>query len=71
MHLDATPFGSALQLFSRAGTEEVSLDHIWISQDEDELLMLWILINELSEKYLWNNVDFTQYVGSMQRMLHN
>ena len=70
MHLDATPFGSALQSFSRAGTE-VSLDHIWISQDEDELLMLWILINELSEKYLWNNVDFTQYVGSMQRILHN
>lgn len=70
VHLDVMPFVSALQSLSSRGTE-VSLDHIWISQDKDELLMLWILINELSEKHLWNNVDLTQYVGLLQRTLHD
>lgn len=70
VHLDVMPFESGLQTLSSGGTE-VSLDHIWISQDKDELLMLWTLINELSEKYLWNDVDLTQYVGCQQRMLHD
>ena len=57
---------------SRVGAElRASPHHIWISQDKDELLILWILINELSEKYLWNNIDFTDYISSLQRTLHD
>ena len=71
VHLDVLPsFESALESLASQGID-ASLDHIWISQDRDELLMLWILINELSEKYLWNDVDLAEYVNVQQRTLHD
>ena len=70
VHLDVLPFGSAIESLSSQGID-ASLDHIWISQDKDELLTLWLLINELSEKYLWNDVDLTEYVNAHRRTLHD
>lgn len=70
VHLDVLPFESGLQSLQSTGLE-VSSDYIWISQDKDELLVLWILINEISEKYLWNDIDLTEYISSQRRTLHD
>ena len=68
VHLDVLPFQSSLHSLNLAGKSE-SLDHIWVNGSENELPILWILVNELSEKYLWNNFDQTTYLGAFCREL--
>ncbi len=38
---------------------------IWIHCDEQELTMLWALINTLNQCMLWNMSDVTPYLGAM------
>lgn len=68
VHLDVLPFQSLLQSLINAGIS-ASDEHIWIHGNNNELPLLWILINELSEKYLWNNINLTEYLGSFDRRL--
>ena len=41
------------------------LEHIWIMHDQDELTMLWVLINLLNQYLLWNNFELTDYLGDV------
>ena len=68
VHLDVLPFQSVLQSL-HLEEKPVPINHIWIYGKENELLVLWILVNELSEKYLWNNIDLTRYLGTFYRTL--
>ena len=68
VHLDALPFESVLQTLTQDGTR-VKTDHIWVYGEENELPILWIIVNELSEKYLWNNIGLTTYLGVFRRTL--
>ena len=64
--LDALPFESVLNSPELKGMA-LSTDHIWVYGEENELAFLWMLINVLSEKYLWNNIDLTEYLGAIGR----
>lgn len=69
VHLDALPFRSVLESAALIERMEVPTDHIWIYGEENELPILWILINVLSEKYLWNEIDLTKDTGTFYRIL--
>ena len=66
--LDALPFPSVLESPELKGVA-LSTDHIWVYGKENELAFLWILVNELSEKYLWNNIELTEYFGTIGRFI--
>lgn len=66
--LDVLPYQSALQAANLTG-RTISSDHVWVSGIKHELPLLWTLVNELSEKYIWNNVDLTGYLGSFHYAL--
>lgn len=68
VYLDVLPFGSALQSPGLHG-KKISNAHIWVTGKEHELPLLWILVNELSEKYIWNNIDLTEYLGEFNSTL--
>ena len=68
VYLDALPFRSALES-ATLKRMEVPTDHIWIYGEKNELPLLWILINQLSEKYLWNDIDLTKYMGALYRTI--
>ena len=68
VHLDALPFQSVLEKL-RLNGENASTDHIWIFGKDNELPLLWILVNELSEKYIWNDIPLTSYFGTFVREL--
>ena len=66
--LDSLPFGSCLEAASISGAS-VTTDHVWVYGTENELILLWILINELSEKYLWNNFELGEYIDFLSMFL--
>lgn len=66
VHLDVLPFESILEALALRG-DDVPTDNIWIYAEENELPFLWILINELSERFLWNNINLTEYLGVISR----
>ena len=66
--LDVLPFQSVLQSANLRGYS-ISNDHVWVCGNEHELPLLWILVNELSEKYIWNNIELSSYLGSFYRTL--
>lgn len=66
--LDVLPFESVLQSTVQTG-DTVSTEYIWIYEKENELPLLWILINELSERYLWNNISLVEYLGVFNRRI--
>lgn len=43
----------------------MSLDHIWIGGKENELAILWTLVNMLNEKLMWNDFDMAKYLESI------
>lgn len=61
--VDALPFQSLI-----AGRHDVGdcLEHIWISSPEQELTVLWALINTLNRSMLWNTSDVTPYLGTVR-----
>ena len=60
--LDTLPFDSILHLLNQQ-VEQAPEDHIWFYGKKSELLRLWTLVTELSEKYLWTDIDLTGYMG--------
>ena len=60
--LDSLPHQSWLQITHGWG-HSVSIEHVWVSNDNSELIYLWLLINILSEKLLWNNIELGRYLG--------
>lgn len=62
--LDALPFVSSLKMAETHGLD-VTERYIWIHDKRNELPMLWSLISTLSEKYLWNNINLSGYVGKV------
>lgn len=61
--VDALPFQSPLHNAIKQG-HNVSLDHIWL-QCKDELPLLWVLINCLSEQLMWSSFEMSDYLGSV------
>ena len=68
VHLDVLPFQSVLRSLELEG-ETIPTASVWIYGREDELPILWLLVNELSEKYIWNNLDLFGYLGTFGRNL--
>lgn len=60
--LDSLPHRSWLEIAHGWG-HSVSIQHVWVSNDHSELIYLWLLINLLSEKLLWNNIELGSYLG--------
>ena len=61
--VDALPFQSPLtQAIEQR--QFVPRDHIWL-QGDDELLLLWVLVNALSDQLMWNNFEMSDYVGAV------
>ena len=61
--VDAQPFESFLL---RQENVDEMLDYCWIMHFEDELTMLWALINSLNQYLLWNSLDLSEYLGTIQ-----
>ncbi len=61
--LDSLPFQSRLQA-ARKLNSSLGTDNIWLYGTENELIFLWLLINVLSEKYHWNNINLGEYLGT-------
>lgn len=64
VYVDSTPFDSPL-----LNRSDVPRDAIWVSSEEGEVPMLWVLINTLSEVLLWNNFEMGAYLGVVKRRL--
>lgn len=66
--VDSLPFRSIL-----VDNEDIDgiLEYIWIICPEQELTMLWALINTLNHKLLWNTVEITHYLGEMPFRMSN
>ena len=60
--VDSQPFMSLLANHDKA---DKMLKYIWACSDQDELTMLWVLINFLNRELLWNNFEFTNYLGDV------
>lgn len=56
--LDVLPFQSVINTLKEGATKE----HIWFWADEHELQMLWILVNTLADKLMWNDASLHQYL---------
>ena len=61
--VDATPFhvGPAQEI-----EDNFSPESIWIYAEQDELFVLWQLINQLSWAMMWNEFDMVDYVGPLE-----
>ena len=66
--VDSQPFRSFL-----ANRDDVNdlLDHIWVTLDEEELTVLWIVINLLNRALLWNDLDLSGYLGRFGLTYHD
>ena len=62
VYLDSLPTESRLQAARRMGFS-ITADHIWVCGEDNELLLLWMLINLLCEQYHWNDLNLTEYLG--------
>ena len=60
--LDALPFQSHIEQAIKDGFE-VSPRAVWVFGREQELLMLWALVNQINANLLWNQDDLTEYIG--------
>ena len=63
--VDALPFGSQIASARQQGIN-VKPSEIWVQGLGRELEMLWITINTLNEKYLWNTFDMSPYLGMVE-----
>lgn len=68
--LDALPFHSHISHAIEAGLE-VPKNAVWVSSAEQELLMLWALVNEANARLFWNQDDLTTYLGTIQLSIHD
>jgi len=66
--LDALPTESRLHAARQHGHSATS-DHVWVYGTDNELVLLWTLINVISEKYHWNNINWGQYSGILMMTL--
>ncbi len=64
--VDALPIQSNL-----VKLDALPLDHIWIYGKENELSVLWLLVNTLNERLMWNDFDMTKYLGAIKRWVEN
>ena len=62
--LDALPFESQVSDAIESGLK-VSPRAVWVWSREEELLMLWALINQINAYLLWGEADLTSYVGDV------
>ena len=62
--LDALPFESQVNYAIESGLK-VSPRAVWVWSREEELLMLWVLINQINAYLLWGEADLTSYIGEV------
>jgi hypothetical protein len=63
-YVDALPWQSRLVGAIHEG-QQVPDGTIWGYSKNNELPVLWVLINILSESYLWNNFNMSDYLGAI------
>ena len=66
--LDALPFESFVVQAIEMGLS-VSPKAMWIWSRENELLMLWALINQINAFLLWGEADLNSYIGNLGNVL--
>ena len=66
--LDALPIRSYVDQAIELG-QPVSPKTVWIWSRENELLMLWALINQVNARLLWGEADLNNYIGAIQLFL--
>jgi len=64
-YVDALPWESRLLGALREG-RHVPEGTIWGYSEKNELPVLWVLVNMLSEIYLWNNFNMAGYLGAIE-----
>lgn len=68
--LDALPFQSQIARAIEKGLS-VPPATVWVSGEEQELLMLWALINGVNERLQWNEANLNPYGGTIMFTLHD
>ena len=68
--LDDLPFQSHIQQATEAGVE-VSPKAVWAFAREQELLMLWSLVNQINALLLWNQDDLSNYAGTVNLFIQD
>lgn len=66
--VDSLPIRSPLARYIEEGNSG-SWDHIWIYNNRDELTFLWGVVNHLNWAAIWEEVDFSKYIGKIQWIL--
>ena len=64
IYLDALPFRSPIEHAIKAGIA-IAPSEIWALSEEQELLMLWAMINEINARLLWGEADLNSYIGTI------
>ena len=67
--LDSVPFESQIGRAIKGGFN-VSRSEVWVRGSGQELLVLWAMINGVNAALLWNEVDFTNYIGQIQFIIN-
>ena len=67
--LDALPFASHIASAIEDGLE-VPTSTVWVFSREQELLMLWALVNQVNASSFWNQDDLTEYLGTINLFIH-
>ncbi len=62
--LDALPFESRVSDAIESGLK-VSPRAVWVWSREEELLIIWALINQINAYLLWGEADLTSYIGDV------
>ena len=45
-------------------------EEVWECCRDQELLMLWALVNEINASLLWNEADLNKYIGVTDMFVH-
>ena len=62
--LDALPFQSHIARAIEKGLP-VPPEAVWVFGKDNELMLLWALINQINAFLLWNEADLNPYVGEI------
>lgn len=68
--LDALPFQSQIADAIDRGLD-VRSSSIWVSGKDNELLMMWALLNQVNARLMWGEADLLSYIGQIYMIIHD
>lgn len=63
--LDSTPFKLGIE------EKEANSDYLWNCGETDNLMMLWVYLNEVNKVHAWNQFQLTDYLPEIAGFLSN